>query len=288
MYIYIIKNVIYIYTSMDLLAVRLPALEAGAEMGATLQYDAVGEGETSASATLAYDCHEDKEEEHQEGNEEGKGKGGEQEEEEKEDPLESVEWEGGGMGKEYKGVFEELATLGQGTYGTVKAARHCNSGVEVLHSFEKAHAVSEFWELGDATPRVPPRERKRETHPLWPIQGPLTDQVSESVSAKAMLLSKESRYSTLSKEMLLSMCHPSKPRQNAFRWDTQKKNADPGGIPPDTEQTGGSCAPYPGSSCAPYPGREAVSVHLFHVWRFGAPRFRVSPCKNKISRRREK
>jgi hypothetical protein len=130
-------------------------------MAATLEYDAVGEGVTADDKTLAYDCEgkEEVEEGKEEGREEWNGKMEKEEEEEEEDPLDSVEWEGGGgeggtgaggagqageeggEGKEYQAVFEVLRVLGEGTYGTVRAARHRNLGVEVLHSFENAYAV---------------------------------------------------------------------------------------------------------------------------------------------------
>ena len=80
-----------------------------------------------------------------------------------EDPLDNVDWEGGGVevgggghwgagqtgegggggaammprGKRYEEVFDELRKLGQGTFGTVRAARHRNLGVEVLTNISK-------------------------------------------------------------------------------------------------------------------------------------------------------
>ena len=40
-------------------------------------------------------------------------------------------------GKRYEEVFDELRKLGQGTFGTVRAARHRNLGVEVLTNISK-------------------------------------------------------------------------------------------------------------------------------------------------------
>jgi serine/threonine protein kinase len=47
-------------------------------------------------------------------------------------------------GKRYEEVFEVLRNLGEGTFGTVRAARHRNLGVEVLTYISKRTLYIDF------------------------------------------------------------------------------------------------------------------------------------------------